>query len=83
MHIGLRGTHRSAQLSTQDQSKSLINTEREAARKLHPDLSPRTMARWRRQGVGPRFVKIGRKVGYTDEALETYIEQNTRRTEVA
>ena len=36
------------------------------------------MARWRRQGVGPRFVKIGRKVGYTYEALETYIEQNTR-----
>jgi predicted DNA-binding transcriptional regulator AlpA len=33
-----------------------------------------TLARWRRQGIGPRFVKLGRKVWYPREALADWIK---------
>jgi predicted DNA-binding transcriptional regulator AlpA len=38
-----------------------------------------TLEKWRVQGKGPRFVKIGsRSVGYTEEDLDTFIEAGRR-----
>ena len=39
--------------------------------------SPRTLERWRSDGTGPAFVKIGLRVGYTESALDKFIKQNT------
>lgn len=35
-------------------------------------LSPRTLERWRWLGVGPKFLKIGGKVLYRLEDIESY-----------
>jgi predicted DNA-binding transcriptional regulator AlpA len=38
-----------------------------------------TLEKWRVQGKGPRFVKIGsRSVGYTEEDLDAFIEAGRR-----
>jgi hypothetical protein len=37
------------------------------------------MERWRMTGQGPRFIRVGRQVGYTPEALEDYKRKQTRR----
>lgn len=55
-----------------------VYTTVEAAPRIHPRLSPRTLERWRRTGQGPQFIKIGRRVGYTDEAIEAFKRQQTR-----
>ena len=40
---------------------------------------PSTLEKWRVQGKGPRFVKIGsRSVGYTEEDLDAFIEAGRR-----
>jgi predicted site-specific integrase-resolvase len=57
---------------------TIVYTTADAAPKLHPNLSPRTLERWRRNGTGPKFVQIGRRVGYTDEAIEDFKRQQTR-----
>ena len=41
-------------------------------------IQPATLATWRSRGLGPRYVKIGGRVLYTLEAVETYEKQNTR-----
>jgi hypothetical protein len=45
--------------------------------------NPRTLANWRVQGVGPRFVKFGRKVFYTREEVERWEEAHIKRNTVA
>ena len=37
-----------------------------------------TLADWRWRGVGPDFVKIGKRVCYTRAALRRYVERQTR-----
>ena len=44
----------------------------EAAAYLH--LSPRTLERYRVTGEGPRFLKLGRRVLYRRDDLDTWIE---------
>jgi predicted DNA-binding transcriptional regulator AlpA len=39
-----------------------------------------TLARWRRQGIGPRFVKLGRKVFYPRDALADWIKAREARS---
>jgi len=41
-------------------------------------VSKPTLARWRCDGSGPRFVKIGGKVGYLDEDLDEFLECSRR-----
>jgi predicted DNA-binding transcriptional regulator AlpA len=41
--------------------------------------SSRTLERWRTTGTGPAFVKIGRRVGYRQSAINAYLQQQTRR----
>jgi hypothetical protein len=51
----------------------------DAAKELHPNLSPRTLERWRTTGAGPDFVKIGRRVGYRQSDLNAFKQQRTRQ----
>lgn len=48
-----------------------LRREREAAQALA--VSPRTLQAWRRRGVGPPFVRLGRAVRYDAAALERWI----------
>ncbi len=44
-------------------------------------VSPRTLERWRLEGRGPSYVKVGPKLRcYTRDALEAFIRQNTVRS---
>src|SRR5262245_3580909 len=61
--------------STEPQCFTL--SEEEAAPLIHKDLKPRTMERWRRDGTGPAFVRIGRRIGYTRAAIEAWLEART------
>jgi predicted DNA-binding transcriptional regulator AlpA len=38
-----------------------------------------TLARWRKHGDGPDYVKIGRAIKYRKSALDRFIDQCTRR----
>jgi predicted site-specific integrase-resolvase len=55
-----------------------IRNEVEAAEYL--GISPRTLQRWRVQGFGPKFVKLGKKVGYTDRDLADYVNSSRRQS---
>lgn len=50
-----------------------ILTTTEAAPKVGQ--SPRTLEDWRTKGIGPKFVKLGRKVFYRPEDLDAWIEE--------
>jgi predicted DNA-binding transcriptional regulator AlpA len=54
-----------------------LYTPRETANKLNSN--ERTLERWRTQGTGPAYVKIGRRVAYTHSAIREFIQQHTRR----
>ena len=43
-------------------------------------VSKPTLARWRCNGVGPVFVKVGAKVGYTQADLVAWVAGNRRQT---
>lgn len=53
-------------------------TERDASECL--GVSVRTLQKWRLQGNGPRFVKLGHAVRYDGRDLEEYIESARRRS---
>ena len=53
-------------------------TEREASGVL--GLSVRTLQKWRLQGNGPHFLKLGSAVRYDPQDLEQYIETARRRS---
>ena len=55
-----------------------LNTTPEAAKRVKH--SSRTLERWRLDGTGPEFVKAGRKVLYSDSALEAWVEARTFRS---
>ncbi|GFO60967.1 hypothetical protein GMST_32920 [Geomonas silvestris] len=48
----------------------MLRTTKEVAERFH--LKETTLERWRWQGQGPKFVKLGRTVRYRDEDLEEY-----------
>lgn len=55
-----------------------INTTDEAARFLR--LQKQTLESWRLKGIGPVFVKLGRRVVYRREALERFMAERERRS---
>lgn len=57
---------------------SRLVTERDASELL--GVSVRTLQKWRLQGNGPRFVKLGHAVRYDVKDLEAYIEDGRRRS---
>lgn len=42
-----------------------------------------TLANWRYQGRGPRFVKVGRHVRYRRTDVEAWLERNLRESTAA
>lgn len=50
-------------------------TELEAARIMR--LKPNTLAVWRCKGKGPSYSKVGRRILYDLDELQTYIDTNT------
>jgi predicted DNA-binding transcriptional regulator AlpA len=55
--------------------RHLLNTIKAAE---YLDIHPTTLATWRVEGRGPRYVKVGpRKVRYRPEDIETWLEANT------
>ena len=54
----------------------LLRTQREAAEVLR--LSERTLERMRLTGLGPAFVKAGRRVLYRQADLETWVAAQLR-----
>lgn len=51
---------------------NIVISEPEAARRL--GISPRTLQRWREEGGGPAFVRLGlRRVGYRPADLDAWV----------
>jgi hypothetical protein len=61
------------QLLTTEQARIYLGGEDEP-------LKINTMEGWRVQGVGPRFIKLGRLVRYRVEDLDAYLEAQTRQS---
>ena len=40
-------------------------------------VSPRTMQRWRHEGKGPEYIRVGSLIRYTKLALDDYKAKNT------
>jgi hypothetical protein len=53
-----------------------LNSPPQAAEKLLT--TTHSLERWRTAGTGPAFIKIGRRVAYTDEDLDAFIAANRR-----
>lgn len=53
-------------------------TEEEAARRLCCTVA--ALRRWRREGRGPRFVRLGRLIRYSDEDLCKFVNESTEPT---
>jgi len=48
---------------------------REAAAKLR--VHPSTLARWRSEGAGPKYVQMGARMMYRESAIEQWITAHT------
>jgi predicted DNA-binding transcriptional regulator AlpA len=57
-------------------------TEKSGAQYLGGEkpLSIKTLQRWRLDGRGPQFIKIGRLVRYSQESLDQYLAGQVRRS---
>ena len=47
------------------------------------DVPVGTLANWRYQGRGPRFIKVGRAVRYRRSDVEAWLERNARESTAA
>lgn len=56
---------------------TLIKPEDAASRLC---LSSATLRKWRWEGKGPRFIKVGRKVAYRESDVTAFIDAQTRRS---
>jgi len=54
----------------------MVMTESQAGEEL--GVSPRTLQRWRVEGRGPAFRKLGKIVGYTREDLREFLDRSRR-----
>lgn len=57
-------------------TQKLLLTPSDVAMQLH--VSKSTLSKWRMVGAGPQFVKFGKGVFYTPEALVAFIDRRTR-----
>lgn len=57
--------------------KSLLTPDQTAE---HLCVSEMTLRKWRWEGKGPRFVKMGRKVLYRQTDLNEYVERQLRNS---
>ena len=66
--------------SNHDSDESIFG-EHEAGRYLGGEaepVSPRTMQRWRQEGTGPEFLKLGRLVRYRKSDLDRWVDAQLR-----
>jgi excisionase family DNA binding protein len=70
----MSNTNRS--LSASADSHALLN-EQQASKYLNISLS--TLRRRRMNGHLPRFIKLGKSVRYSKEALDSFVRENTKR----
>lgn len=59
-------------------NSDILKSPEQAARQLGLGVS--TLARWRLEGVGPRFLKLGRAVRYRQGDIETWLIGQTRQS---
>lgn len=45
----------------------------------HLRMSSNTLSGWRYRGIGPRFVKVGKKVLYRPADVDAWLEEQTRQ----
>lgn len=57
--------------------KSPLLTEQQASEYLR-GVAVRGLREWRTKGIGPNFIKVGIKVFYKIEALDEFIEEQTK-----
>jgi hypothetical protein len=62
-------------LSPKAESNALVYTPEQAAPLIVS--TPGTMARWRRTGKGPRFIRVGKKIAYRRSDLEAWLDGQT------
>lgn len=58
----------------------MLWTERETARRL--GISPRTLRRWRDDGIGPDWIRLRQPHGsvrYDESAVRRWVREQTRR----
>lgn len=65
-----------SQSITERQSKRKLLTPLQVADWL--DLSPNTVNQWRYLKRGPRYLKIGKNVRYSEEDVVAWLDQQTR-----
>jgi predicted DNA-binding transcriptional regulator AlpA len=53
-------------------------TQTEAAEYLR--LSPRSLERWRVEGIGPRYSKLGKRIVYLARDLEQWVADRVRNS---
>lgn len=68
-------------MSSNSESDVHVYGERDAGRYLggerHP-VSGRTLQRWRLEGIGPKFLKLGRLVRYRQSDLDRWVAAQLR-----
>lgn len=64
-----------------DTARSHVLNEAEVADRL--GLHVVTLRRWRSQGRGPDYVRMGRRIGYLPEAIDRYLGRHTVNPEGA
>jgi Helix-turn-helix domain len=55
-----------------------LHDEGDAARYL--SVSPRTLQRWRVEGRGPKFLKLGKRVAYAEGDLIAFVNANRHQS---
>lgn len=43
-------------------------------------IAPATLRKWRWEGKGPKFIKVGRKVAYREADITAFIDGQIRRS---
>jgi hypothetical protein len=61
-------------MQIEDQNAAETLTERQLAKRWN--LSARTLQRWRKEGRGPDWMRIGRRILYSQAAVLAFEEQN-------
>src|SRR5262245_41221509 len=70
--------HRMSRARVPQHDDPLRDTESLSQQRFNGNPSPRTLERWRTQGSGPSYVKVGRKVFYRDSAVDQWLDEQTR-----
>jgi len=66
-------------IGNEGQYRPVLFDEKGAAAYLG-GLSPKCLQAWRVRGYGPKFIKIGRLIRYSQQSLDLFIQDQTRRS---